>query len=950
MSSTLLARLQAALGDSYRVERELGMSGIARFFHATNPADRREFAVAALPPAVATRLDPERFQAEISRAARVRHAQLVAPLGARVVGDLAYCIYPYRQGESLRERLQREGHLPADAAGRLLAQIADALAPAHEAGLAHGALRPECVVLDGTRVVVTEFGLAHAVAAAGGGTGPGDAIGSAGYAAPEQEAGRSADLRSDVYALGVIGYELLAGFPPFAGPTAAAVVAARLTGTPEPLDALRVDVPPAVTAAVARALSREPNQRFADALEFREAAGGRRPAAADAGPRASWALVTTGVLLVAAAGMFVRARRPPAPDPDLVVVAPFDVLVPDHSLWREGMVDVLSRNLDGAGPLRTVPPTVAIRHWKGRVDVGPATALGRETGAALAVFGRLLDAGPDSVRISAALVDVTRRSVAAEFEFRGSADRIGELADSLTVALLDQVGRTRPIGAVRYTGVTAVPLPALKAFLRGEQHFRHAHWDSAIADYERAVAAAPDFALALRRLSLTFGWQRSGEDSLGQAYAFRAGAANYGFAPRESLLVVAESINAALWEFTREPQWWPLSRRLFATLDEAARRYAGDPEVWYELGEARFHFGYWHGIDAGDALRAFDRAIELDSTFAPAYIHPVELGLMHEGPRAALRYAAAYTAARSGGAKGAGIPLVARLLRPDADRLDLEPLLDTIATDAIHNAWLTLVAWPDSAETATRLLRYLIRARRGEAPVSDDTVANNRLLASMLSFRGHLRDALAVADPGFAPVLVDAALFGVRTPDSALRVSRRWVAASQLVPAGAALPLWEAVGDTAAVQDYARALTPATVPHESLRRYLTARAAASLALARGDTGDAVRRHAALPESLCGGCQSALAQARLTTAQLLSARGRHQEAALRLGPELPGLVRPLAVLTVLARARANEQLGRTGAALADYRFVADVWRAADPELEPYAQEARAAVDRLTAEPR
>ena len=948
MTSPLLARLQAALGDAYRVERELGVSGIARFFHATNPADGREFAVAALPPAIATRLDPERFQAEIARAARVRHAHLVAPLEAGMVGDLAYCIYPYRPGEGLRETLQREGHLSADAAGRLVSQIADALAPAHEAGMAHGDLRPECVVLDGTRIAVTEFGLAHAVAAAGGGAGPDDAIGSAGYAAPEQERGRPADLRSDVYALGVIGYELLAGFPPFAGPTAAAVVAARLTGTPEPLDALRVDLPSALTAAVARALSRDPARRFANALEFREAAGGRLPAAVT-GRRASWALVTTGVLLVAAAGMFVRARRPPTPDPDLLVVAPFDVLVPDHALWREGMVDVLSRNLDGAGPLRTVPPTVAIRRWKGRVDVGPATALGRETGAAFAVFGRLLEAGPDSVRISAALVDVARRSVTAEFEFRGGADRIGGLADSLTVALLDQIGRARPIGAVRYTGLAAVPLPALKAFLRGEQHFRHAHWDSAIADYERSVAAAPDFALALRRLSLTFGWQRSGEDSLGQAYAFRAGAANRGFAPRESLLVAAESLNAALWEFTREPQWWLLSRRLFATLDEAARRYADDPEVWYELGEARFHFGYWHGIDAADALRAFDRAIELDSTFAPAYIHPVELALIHEGPRAAQRYAAAYTAARTGAAKGAGIPLVARLLRPDADRLDLDQLLDTIPTDAIHNAWLTLVAWPDSAETATRLLRYLVRARRGDMPISEDTLANNRLLASMLAFRGHVREALAVADADYAPVLVDGALLGARTPDSALRVSRRWVAAGQLVPAGAALPLWEAVGDTAAVQAYAQALTPTAVPHESLRRYLTARAAASLALARRDTADAVRRYAALPESLCGGCQSALAQARLTTAQLLSARGRHQEAVLRLGPELPGLVRPLAVFTALARARANEHLGRSGAALTDYRFVARVWRAADPELEPYAREARAAVERLTAEP-
>jgi serine/threonine-protein kinase len=945
MSSPLLARLQDALGNGYRVERELGVSGIARFFHVTSPRDGREYAVAALPPAVATRLDAARFADEIARAAQVGHAQLVAPVEARVVGDLAYCVYPYRHGESLREKLHREGHLPADAATRLVAQIADALAPAHHAGLAHGDLRPECVVLDGTRIALTEFGLAHAVAAAGG---AGEAFASAGYAAPEQEAGRQADARSDVYALGVIGYELLAGFPPFAGPTAAAVVAARLTGTPEPLDALRVDVPPALTASVARALSRDPRDRFASAAQFRDAVGGRLRAAA--GRRVSWALVTTGVLLVAAAGMFVQARRPPPPDRDLVVVAPFDVLAPEHALWREGMVDVLSRNLDGAGPLRTVPPTVAVRRWSGRADVGPATALGRETGATLAVFGRLLDAGPDSVRITAALVDVRARVVTAEFEFRGSADRIGGIADSLTVALLDQIGRARPIGAVRYTGLTAVPLPALKAFLRGEQHFRHAHWDSAIADYERAIAVAPNFALALRRLSLTFGWQRSGADSLGQAYAFRAGAANRGFAPRDSLLVVAESLNAALWEFSREPRWWHISRRLFATLNEAARRYADDPEVWYELGEARFHFGYWHGIGAADAQRAFDRAIALDSTFAPAYIHPVELALTRDGPRAAQRYAAAYAAARSGAAKGAGIPLVARLLRPGTERLDLDRLLDTIPTDAIHNAWLTLIAWPDSAETATRLLRYLVSERRGEPPVSDDTLANNRLLASMLAFRGHLRDALAVADAGFSPALVDGALLGVMPPDSVLPMTRRWVAAGQLIPATNALALWEAAGDTAVLAAYTRALTPAAVPHESLRRYLRARVAASLALARRDTADAVRLFTALPETLCGGCQTALAQARFTTAQLLNARDRHQEAVLRVAPELPGLVRPLAVLTALTRAHARERLGRTREALADYRFVAAVWRTADAELQPFVREATQAVERLVAEPR
>jgi hypothetical protein len=126
--------------------------------------------------------------------------------------------------------------------------------------------------------------------------------------------------------------------------------------------------------------------------------------------------------------------------------------------------------------------------------------------------------------------------------------------------------------------------------------------------------------------------------------------------------------------------------------------------------------------------------------------------------------------------------------------------------------------------------------------------------------------------------------------------------------------------------------------------------AASLALARRDTADAVRLFTALPETLCGGCQTALAQARFTTAQLLNARDRHQEAVLRVAPELPGLVRPLAVLTALTRAHARERLGRTREALADYRFVAAVWRTADAELQPFVREATQAVERLVAEPR
>lgn len=943
----LRTTLQAALGERYRVEQEQGVGGLARVFRATQARGGREVLVAVVPPAVAVRLDAARFRAAIEDAGRVRHPSLSAPIGVGAAGELAWVIYPHGHGETLRERLGRGDRLSVDAAVRLLTQVAGGLAVAHDAGMVHGDVRPECVSFEGGRAVLYEFGLAYAIRAAGGGDV--ETTGSAGYAAPEQESGQAADTRCDVYALGVIGYEVLAGFPPFAGPTAAAVVAARLTGAPEPLGALRIDVPPTVSTAITRALARDPTARFGTAGEFREALRGGLSAGLR--PRRAWlvgAAALLGIALVSFLFAGAGARR--ELDPNLLVVAPFDVLARDQELWREGLVDVLSRHLDGAGPLRTVAPAVAVRRWRGRVDVGPAAALARATGAGLAVFGRLLSAGDDSVRLVAGLVNATTHSVEAEFDHRAPADRVESLADSLAFALLRELGRTRPIGAVPRTSVSPASLPALKAFLQGEQYFRRANWDSAILHYERAIALDPNFAPALYHLSLTLGWQRTGADSLSVQYAFRGGAANRGLAPRDSFLVASESLSAALWAFSEDPVWWSQSQRLFATLGEAVLRYPEDPEMWYQLGEARYHFGYWHGIAGADALRAFDRAIALDSAFAPAFIHPVELALSEEGPAAARRYAGARAAGHGGAAKGSGVPLVARLLRGDVRGAALDRLLDTLPADAIHNAWLTLSGWPDEQETSTRLIRYLATHRRSQMPISDDTLVNNRLIASQLAFRGHLREAGATADPGYPSVSVERALAGSLPRDSAAALFSKWVADGRLALAAGAIPWWAAVRDTAALLAVRRAATMQALPHERLRRYLTGRTDAYLSLARGDSAEALRRFTALPESLCGGCQSVLAQVRLTTAQLLNAAGRHQEAATILAPELPALLRPLAVFTALERARTAERLGHVEAAVAGYEFVAGIWRNADEEYRPFVEEARTAIARLTAESR
>src|SRR5207302_3251540 len=174
-------------------------------------------------------------------------------------------------------------------------------------------------------------------------------------------------------------------------------------------------------------------------------------------------LVVGAVTAVVGALVFTvvrwRGGAGPVLDPNLVAVAPFDVLDSKLELWDEGLVEVLSRNLDGAGPLRTVSPTVVVRRWSGRADPTSAEELGRRTGARLAVFGSLVGVGSDSVRLAATLLDVARNRPFGETELRDGAGHVDRLADSLTVALLRELGRTRPIGVVRLTGLGSTSPP-----------------------------------------------------------------------------------------------------------------------------------------------------------------------------------------------------------------------------------------------------------------------------------------------------------------------------------------------------------------------------------------------------------------------------------------------------------------------------------------------------------
>ncbi|MGE5231559.1 MAG: serine/threonine-protein kinase, partial [Deltaproteobacteria bacterium] len=231
--------LRAALADRYRIERELGQGGMATVWLAEDLRHRRQVAVKVLEPSLAQALGAERFLREIRIAAGLTHPHILPLLDSGEAGGFLYYVMPYIAGESLRQKLAREGALPVAESARLLREIVDALAKAHRVGVIHRDIKPENVLLADGHALVTDFGVAKAVSDAGGDgtlTMAGMAVGTPAYMAPEQAAGDPhVDQRADLYAVGVVAYEMLTGRPPFTGATPQQVLAAHVTTPPDPV-------------------------------------------------------------------------------------------------------------------------------------------------------------------------------------------------------------------------------------------------------------------------------------------------------------------------------------------------------------------------------------------------------------------------------------------------------------------------------------------------------------------------------------------------------------------------------------------------------------------------------------------------------------------------------------------------------------------------------------------
>ncbi|HEY0970345.1 MAG TPA: serine/threonine-protein kinase [Gemmatimonadales bacterium] len=488
----LRQRLQAALGDSLVLERELGGGGMSVVFVAHEPALARRVAVKVLAPALGAAVDAERFRREILLAARLQHPHVVPVLRAGEADGVPYFVMPYVQGESLRKRLERTGPLPVVEAVRLLRAVAAALAYAHGHGVVHRDVKPDNVLLSaGGLAVVTDFGVARALTAAarhGSGdarttlTGVGLAVGTPAYMAPEQAAADpTMDHRVDLYAFGVLAYEVLTGDTLFPGRSGAALLAAHATEAPSPIQRRRPDLPPSLAGLVMRCVEKRPDARPSSAdfvvaqLDQLLLRGGGMDVARDE-PRPAergmrrWPLAAAAALVVGAVAIGVavldardgaggaagEARR-------LVLLTGFAAPGAD-TLLGAVLAEAVRTDLVGERRVALVPNALTERSLQARcmaptvvLDQQLARDVAAEAGASAVVDGSVTPVG-SSYLLTVRLVEPgSGRILAAHRETATSLDAVMPAVDRLSDRLLDDVRGALPgLPAAAPLGVAGV--------------------------------------------------------------------------------------------------------------------------------------------------------------------------------------------------------------------------------------------------------------------------------------------------------------------------------------------------------------------------------------------------------------------------------------------------------------------------------------------------------------
>ena len=404
-------RLQTALADRYHLSREIGAGGMATVYLAHDLRHGRPVAIKVLSAQLAEVLGRDRFIREIELAAQLQHPHILALLDSGEADGLMYYIMPYVAGESLRQRLVRQGTLPVAEAVRLTSEVADALASAHRRGVIHRDIKPENILLQEGHALVADFGIALAARPSGEQrlTETGVSLGTPAYMSPEQITGNfEADGRSDLYSLACVLFEMLAGFPPYHGPTAQAVMVKHVTEAIPALSGGSEPIPAPVTAAVARALAKAPSARFPTVTDFATALTGGTP------------LPTLS----------------PAPTPGpTIVVLPFEDASPnpDDAFFATGLTDEVISDLSKVKAIRVISRNSSMKLKGTNKDL---RTLGRELNVRYALTGSIRRTG-DALRITAELVDTATDTPIWGDKYAGTVVDVFDLQEKLARQIVD---------------------------------------------------------------------------------------------------------------------------------------------------------------------------------------------------------------------------------------------------------------------------------------------------------------------------------------------------------------------------------------------------------------------------------------------------------------------------------------------------------------------------------
>jgi len=965
----LLERLKSALADRYAVEAEIGRGGMAVVFLAEDLRHHRQVAIKVLHPELAASVGPDRFLREIGLVARLSHPHILALHDSGEADGLLYYVMPFVEGQSLAERLEREKQLPLDEALRITSEVAAALDCAHENGVVHRDIKPANILLARGGVVVADFGIGKAIQASEGDrlTETGLVAGTPAYMSPEQALGDSdIDGRADTYSLACVTYEMMAGAPPFSGPTPQAVQARRAAGEVPSLVVVRDTVPVEMEKVILKALSRTPADRYPTSGAFAEAlaraAVMEETTAAGRGSRRLAVAATLAVVtIVLSIGLLAVTRSgesgtepievedsPAAPG---VAVLPFKVSGTGFEYLSEGMIELVTANLEGMRGVRAVPPATVLARWSESVpdDVEPDLVtmlqVAAASGAQYAVRGSVVAVGP-LLRLAVSVYEtggVDPLGQANESAYRDSS--IAGAVDRLSIGVLRAIGKTGSgeLARIDLQDVTTDSPDALRSFLQAQASLRRAEFEDALAGYERAVAEDSTFSLAHLGFGWSLAWDLSREGSGVELLEHWQAAIRHAANERQDLL--ARTSLSHMGPFMRVD--------LLEELRQAVRENPDDAFLWFLLGEHYLHVGTASGAFddyAREAELAFERAMRLVPDFAQYRFHLIELAFSRaDSARAAELIAGLEQVAPEAREFGVHFRVA---FRSSPDRPGLEADLDTLEQlDALDHAYSKLLGHPRLWPAAQAVIE-----RKRDGPFGRDCGQMQHSL-TVGRFREYLAEA--AAPPGESTCLYIADMFDLPVSeevldsvmtarlDTVLRAGAspiglrdfgvpvfladrgRWAAYDSVVA------LWRASADLAVAQD-----EPLL---ERFWGYWIRMLEAYALWTRGEPEQAAEMLEDLP--LLARFHSA--DVRWWLGNLYMELDRPADAAGQFRTLQGVYDTPNWTLAYYRLGEAYEQLGETEKARAQYAYFVDAWRNADPELQPWVDRARARLESIPA---